>query len=151
MRFGCVLLPADPDHRCRRHQPRICRARLLTPAALGPEHRRLLLRLADKQHSFRLRELLQMLSSDIVLSLPFAELHDRNALSPGERFHGGNEPLADGVHQRAGGELVTTMKAEETGDAALALQRANVDIQVHPVDSLDLQGDVVGQDLSDAS
>ena len=46
---------------------------------------------------------------------------------------------------------MTSMKAEETGYAALPLQRANVDVQVHPVDSLDLEGDVVGQDLSDAS
>jgi hypothetical protein len=37
------------------------------------------------------------------------------------------------------------MKAEETGGAALPLQRANVDVQLHPIDSLDLQGDVVGQ------
>src|SRR4030095_7608572 len=133
------------------HQPRIGGSSPVVPPPLGVEHRRLLLRLADEQHSFRLREFLQIGSSNVVLSLPFAELHDRNALSPGERFHGGNERLANRVHQHAGSELVTTMKAEETGNAALPLQWPHVVVQVHPVDSLDLQGHVIGQDFGHGS
>src|SRR4030095_15649870 len=133
------------------HQPRIGGSSPVVPPPLGAEHRRLLLRLADEQHSFRLREFLQISGSNVVLSLPFAELHDRNVLSPGERFHGGNKRLANRVHQHAGSELVTTMEAEEAGDAALPLQWPHVDVQVHPVDSFDLQGHVIGQDFGHGS
>src|ERR1019366_8461699 len=40
------------DHRGCSHDPWIARARLGVAALLGPERRRLLLRLADEQHSF---------------------------------------------------------------------------------------------------
>jgi hypothetical protein len=151
MRFGCVLLPADPDHRCRRHQPRICRARLLTPAALGPEHRRLLLRLADEQHSFGLVEPAQMLGGNIILALAFAKLHHRNLFLLCERLHGGHKPLADRVHEGTGNELVSLMKPEEPDDTCVPLQLWHVDVQIHPVDPLDLKADVVRQHLRHAS
>ena len=75
------------DHRCRRHQPRIRRAGFLTPAALGPEHRRLLLRLANEQHSFGLVEPAQMLGGNIILALAFAKLHQRNLFLLCECLH----------------------------------------------------------------
>jgi hypothetical protein len=43
-----------------------------------------------------------------------------------------------------------TMAAEEGGDPALVLQPRHVHVEVHPVDALDFQGDVLAQDLGDA-
>jgi hypothetical protein len=65
--------------------------------------------------------------------------------------HGGNEAFADRVHQRAGNELESVVIAKESNHAHVALQLWHVDVQVHPVDTLDLQGDVVGQHFGHAS
>src|SRR3954454_10768014 len=61
-------------HRRGPYQPWISRARLLTAAALGSEHGRLLLGFADEHHSFGLSELLSLFRSNLILALSFAEL-----------------------------------------------------------------------------
>src|SRR4051794_34363562 len=43
------------------------------------------------------------------------------------------------------------MKAEERGHPRFALEPGNVDIQVEPVDPLNLQGDPVAKNLRDAT
>ena len=67
----------------------------------------------------------------------------------GKLFHLRDERLGDRIHQRTGGELVAAMKPEKAGHSSCPLQRWNVHIQVHPVDSLDLQRYVLPEDLSD--
>jgi hypothetical protein len=135
------------DHRCRRHQPRISRAGLLTPAAFGPQHRRLLLRLADEKHSFGLLEPAQVLAGNIILALAFAKLHHRNLFPLCERLHGCDESLTDRIHECAGNELVSLVIAKESDYPCVPLQLRHVNIQVHPVDSFDLEADMLGQHL----
>ena len=43
------------------------------------------------------------------------------------------------------------MKAKEVHHALFPLQTGNVDVQVHPIDTFDFQGDVIGQHLGHAS
>lgn len=46
--------------------------------------------------------------------------------------------------RNAGGELVAPMKAKKAGDSAGSLQRRYVHVEVHPIDSLNLQGHMFG-------
>ena len=70
---------------------------------------------------------------------------------PGKLLHCRHELLADRIHQRTGGELVAAMKPEEAGHSAVPLQGWHVNVQVHPVDSFDFQGDVIVQHFGDRS
>src|SRR5712671_3738564 len=61
------------DHRGRTHDPGIRPPGLRALALLGAEYRRLLLRLADKDHAFRPLEFAQMLCHHVVLALGLCE------------------------------------------------------------------------------
>ena len=50
-------------------------------------------------------------------------------------------------HQRGRGKRVPAVVAEEADHAALILQAGHVQVEGHPVDALDLQGDMLGEDL----
>ena len=89
----------------------------------------------------------QELLGDIVLALTLAEFEDGDRLATGEILEGRDEVFGDGIHESAGGELVAAMKAEEVDDALFALQRRDVDVEIHAVDSLDFEGDVLGEDV----
>ena len=138
-------------HRRGLHQPRISRSCLFVPATLRPEHPRLLLRLADEHHTFRLVEFLPVRSGNVVLALAFQERHHRYVLSLGKVLQRFYEGLADRIHQSAGGELMPTVKPEEGGHSLFALQLRHVDVQVHPVDSFHLEGDRLFQHFGDGA
>ncbi len=76
---------------------------------------------------------------DVVLALAFPESHDGDLLLSGKSLHLAHERLADGVHQHAGGKPVSAMKPKKARYAAFPLQPQDVDVQVHPVNALDLQ------------
>jgi hypothetical protein len=78
-------------------------------------------------------------------------MDNRNAFPFSERLHCRDERLTDRIHQSAGDELKTAVVPKETGHPNFPLQLRHVNIQVQPVDSLDLQGHVVGQHLSNGS
>ena len=92
-----------------------------------------------------------MLGGDVVFALTLPKLNHRNLLSSGERFQCRHERLADRIHQSAGGELVATMESKEAGHTLFPLQSRNINVQVHPVDSLDLQRHVLLQNFGDRS
>src|SRR3982751_1377376 len=93
----------------------------------------------------------QMLGGNIILALPFAKLHHRNLSLFRECIHGRDKAFADRVHQGAGNKRVSAMVAEEPDHAQFPLQLRYVHVQVHPVDSLDLQADVIGKHFRYAS
>ncbi len=131
------------DHRRGTHQPGIGGAGLLIAPPLGAEHGRLFLRLTNEENPFLTLELAPVSGYHIVLALFLLECHQGEVLLLGELLHGCDEILGDGIHQSAGSELVTAVKAEEACDSSRALQGRDVHVQVHPVNSLDLQGDVL--------
>ena len=138
------------DHRGGTNQPRVAHAGLPIAPPLGPKDRRLLLRLADEQHPLGLREPLEMLRRDVVLAFALPEQHHRNRLSFPEGLHLGHEALTDGIHQRTRCKGISTMVPKETRHAPFALQLRNVDVEVHPIDALDLQGHMLSKDFRDA-
>ena len=112
------------DHGRRPDQPGIRGAGLFIAPPLGAKYGRFLLSLADEQHALG-GELLPVGGSHIVFALALLELH------------------------RTGGELVTPMKSEEAGHSSRPLQRRHVHVQVHAVDSFDLQRHVLLENLCD--
>lgn len=84
---------------------------------------------------------------DIVLALALVEGHEVHPGLADEAFDVAYEPLGDRVHERGGGEAIAEVVPEEAHHADLVLELGNVEVQVHPIDALDLQGDVVGEHL----
>src|SRR3954447_18546654 len=96
-------------------------------------------------------EAAQMLGGNIILALPFAKRHHRNLSLFRECLHGRDKAFADRVHPGAGNKRVSAMVAEEPDHAPFPLPLRYVHVPVHPVDSLDLQADVIGKDFRYAS
>src|SRR5207247_2032388 len=132
-------------------QPGIGGSGLLVAPPLGADHRRFLLRLADEQYPFRRGEFLVIRSRHVILALALLERHDGYFLLFGELLHLRDERLGDRIHQRAGCKLVAAVKTEKAGDSPCPLQCWHVHVQVHAVDSFDLQGDVLSQHFGNAS
>ena len=85
----------------------------------------------------------------LILALALGEGEQRDAVGLGEGLDGLDEGVADGGEQGGGGEEVSAVVAQEADDAPLALELGDVDVEVHAVDALDFQGDVVAQDIGD--
>jgi len=64
-----------------------------------------------------------------------------------ERQDRRDEPAGDRLHHRTRGEGVTAL-LEEPHDPEVALQLRHVQVEIHPIDALHLQRDVVRQHLS---
>ena len=130
------------DHRRRAHNPGITLSGLWIPPTLGAEHASLFLSLADEHHAFWLVEVTQLLLHHVILALSLLEWDQRHAVVFGEALGGSNEGLGDWVHQRRRGELTAAVAPKESHHTALALQRRHVDVEVHPIDALQLKDDV---------
>jgi hypothetical protein len=117
---------------------------------LGAKYRRLLLGLTDEYDAFGLIEAGQVLLHHVILALTLTELHHRNLLLFGEALHGGYEGFGHRVHQSRGSELVAAMKTKELRHATFALQHRHVDVEVHPVDALQLEGHMILENVGNA-
>jgi hypothetical protein len=71
----------------------------------------------------------------------------RDARGRHEGVHGGPEALADRLHDHRRGEELPPVLAKEVDHAAFRLQPGDVEVEVHPVDALQLPGDVMGDDV----
>jgi hypothetical protein len=130
-------------------QPRIGRSGLVIAPPLCAEDGRFLLRFADEQHAFLGSKLLPVGGRHIVLALALLERHDGYFFLLGELFHPHDERLGDWIHQRTGGKSVAQVEPEKTGHPSRPLQRRHVHVQVHSVDSFDLQRHVLPENLCD--
>jgi hypothetical protein len=133
------------DHRRGFHDPRVGGPGLRIAPTLGAHHPRLLLRLADVQHAFSVLEILQVLLRHVVLALPLLEVHHVHALLLGEAIHRRHERLGHRRHRRGRGKALSVVRMQIPHHPAHALQLRHVHIQVHPVDGLRLQRDVIAQ------
>jgi hypothetical protein len=138
-------------HHCAApHDPRVGPAGLRIAPPLGAEHRRVLLGLADEHHPFIESEVPQMFSHHGVLALPFFKRH-KGKLMPGCKvFERRHKAAGHRTHQCRRRHRLTAVIAKETVDAMLVLQARHIDIQVHPVDSLDRQPHMTLDDLGNA-
>jgi len=123
---------------------------MLTPLA-GPEHLLLFLRHSRVQHlgghqppavQFRAA---QVPGGDLVLALPGSEPHQIQPAGRDEMLNIRGERPCHRRHQRRGGKPVAPVPDEERGDPGAVLQPRLVQVQVHPVDRLDLEQHMIGQ------
>jgi hypothetical protein len=135
------------DHRRGPHDPRI-RLSGRVAAFLGAEHPGFLLRPADEQHPLVAVEAGQVLVHHVVLALALDEVDDRDPPLACEGLDRGDERVADRGQDRAGRDRETKMMPDEPGDRARMLQPGLVHVAVHPVDRLDLEHRVTGQDIA---
>jgi hypothetical protein len=129
------------------NDPRIGLAGLGVGAPLGPEHRGFLLGLADKNHSFVLRELAKVLRYHVVFALDLAKLHDRNPMLRRKSIQRRHEGATHRAHQRRRRHRLATVLAEKPRNSLFHLQPGHIDVEVHPVDPFDREPDVIGEDI----
>ena len=67
----------------------------------------------------------------------------------GKLLHLRDERLGDRIHQRTGGKPVSEMEPEKAGNPSGTLQRRHINVQVHPVDALNLQRHVLPKNFGD--
>ena len=89
----------------------------------------------------------QILLRNIVLVLPLLESHQIDALAPNKFLDVANERFCHRRHRRRRGKPLPPVTAQVTHHGAHRLQMRNVDVEVHPVDPLDLQHHVIAQDI----
>jgi hypothetical protein len=127
------------DHRRGGDQPRVARSRARIAPALGAHHPSLLLGLADEQDPLATRELPQIRLGHRLLALPLLEGDHLDPVLLGEPLDRGHECPRHRRHQRGGCEEVFAMLAEEVRNTSFRLQNRDVDVEVHPVDALQLE------------
>src|SRR5205823_7284506 len=76
---------------------------------------------------------------------PFFEGEQRHALRAREALQRGHERRGGGRHQRRGGERGAPVDTEEVGHPRRGLQLRDIHVQIHPVDALDIQRDLLLQ------
>ena len=135
------------DHRGGFHDPRIGCPGGPALAPLGAHHPRLLLGLADIEHAFGGLEAPQILLRDIVLALSLGETHQIDAFVLDELLDATNERLGHRRHRVRRGEPLTPVLAQISDRGPDRLQVRHIDVEIHPVDGLDLQFDVITQDF----
>jgi hypothetical protein len=138
------------DHRGGLDDPRV-RAALGVAASLGAEHRRLLLGPADEQHPFGVGKPGQVLVHHIVLALPLDEADHRHTPLPGERGDRRDERLRDWSERRRRRQRITQVVVNEPDQRPRMLQRGHVHVAVHPINALNLQRHMMGEDISHAA
>jgi hypothetical protein len=118
---------------------------------LGAPDAGLLLRAPDEQHPLRLGELRQELVGDVVLALALAERQQLQAAGGDEAVDVSDERLGHRVHQGGRGVVVAAVADEEALYPAAVGQPRLPDVEIHPVDRLHLEDDVIVEDIGDAA
>jgi hypothetical protein len=132
------------DHYGRLDDPRIGAA-IRAASFLGAEDRCLLLRLADKNDPFFASELTEVLDHHIVFALALGKEHERQSMLGNEAVQFRDEAPAHLTHQRRGCQGLAAMVAEKAHRSIGALQPRHVYVELHPVDPLDRQPDVIAE------
>src|ERR1700726_1189762 len=135
------------DHRGGFHDPRIGSAGVPAAATLRAHDPRLFLGLADIEHALTLAEPSQVFLRDVVLALPLLEGNQIDALVVDELIDVANKRFRHRCHRRRRGKTLAPMNPQVAHHGSHRLQMRDVDIQVHPVDRLDLQLHMLTQDF----
>src|SRR5512135_1468222 len=139
------------DHGRAAHNPGVLLPRVGVAAFLGAEDRRLLLSLAQEDDALGPVEVGVVLLGDVVLALPLGERDQGDLFLVDETLDRGDEGLADRVHESRGGEGLTAVEPEEGSDASFGLEPGLIDVEVHAVDALDLEGQVLAEDIGNGT
>lgn len=115
----------------------------------GAEHVRLLLGHPDEDDLVGTGESGQVLVHDVVLALPLGEADHRDVVRGGIASDVGDELAGHRGNESGRGDGEAPVPHEVAGHLTGALQLGDVDVEVHPVDALDLEQHVLAQHLSD--
>jgi hypothetical protein len=139
------------NHGSRGHDPRVGRSRGGVAPLFGTEDPGLLLGPTDEQHPLRTLGSGQVLMHDVVLALTLHKIDQRHSVRTGVAADPLNEVLAHRRHQRGGRDLKPPLPGQEPDDLSDALQLRDIDVQIHPVEGLDLEHHVLGEDISSST
>jgi hypothetical protein len=90
----------------------------------------------------------QVLVHDVVFAVPFDKINQRYPMIGRVALEPGYERLAPLHHQRRRRDLEPEVASQETDDLPDSLQLGDVDVEIQPVDRLDLEHHVAGQHIS---
>jgi hypothetical protein len=88
---------------------------------------------------------------DVVLALTLDEIDQRHAVIAGVAADRGHERLAHRRHQRGGRDRVPPVAGQEPHDLPDPLQLRDIDVEVEPIDRLDFELHMTGQDISSSA
>ena len=88
---------------------------------------------------------------DVVLALALDEVHPREILIAGIAVDRGAEPVGDPSQRRGRGHRQPELLMDVTDQTGGILQPRHVDVEIHPVDALDLEDDMLGNDIGDTA
>ena len=125
------------------HDPGIGLAGHRVAPLLGAIGGRLLLRLADEEHPLVALEIGQVGLGDVVLALTLLEGDQVDTVLGDEVLDVGHEASGHRVHECRRSERRSPVALEESHHAGLVLELGHVEVQVHAIDALDLQGHVI--------
>ncbi|MBV8091137.1 MAG: hypothetical protein JO139_16510 [Alphaproteobacteria bacterium] len=98
-----------------------------------------------QSHPFFALEVAEVLEHHIVFALALGKEHERQSMSGDETVQFRDEMPAHLTHQRRGCQGLAAMVAEKAHRPIGAPQPRYVDVEVHAVDPLHRQSDVIGE------
>jgi hypothetical protein len=138
------------DQRRGAHQPRIRTTSVRVAPFLGAEDGGFLLGFAHEDHALGGGKPGSLLSGDLIFVLPLLKSDAGERMSFDEAFDGSHKVSGKGTHESRGSDRLAAMLTKESHHAAGILQAGDIGIEVHAVDALYLQSDVILQDRSEA-
>ena len=75
----------------------------------------------------------------------------RGMVVPGVAVHRRHEHLGDRCEHDRGGHRLAHLPVDVVHQPGVVLQLRDVDVDVHPVDALNLEDDMIGQDIGHAA
>jgi hypothetical protein len=88
---------------------------------------------------------------DVVLALALGEVHPGHPLVAGEPAYRRRKRVGDLAQRRGRGDRQPELALDVAQQPTGMLQLGHVDVAVHPVDALDLEHHVIGEDLGDSA
>jgi hypothetical protein len=124
------------DRRAAAHDPRIRPTCVRAPTPLSAENRGVLLGFSDKDDPLLAGKAAQMVGHHFVLALPLAEPHQRNSMLVYKSFQLRHKAARHRAHQGCRRQRLAAMLPEEPDNPLFVLEIGHIDVEVHPVDSL---------------
>ena len=123
--------------------------RLPQAFADGARHSGFLLGDADKDHALVRLESAQSVLQDIVFAQAFLKANDPGCLALGKVEHLATKPLGHGHRFLGRGKPMAHVAAEIGRHSFRAGQLRYIEVEIHPVDALQLQGDMFTLEFRD--
>src|SRR5262245_30319118 len=139
------------DHGRRLHDPRIGRAGTRAAPTLRAHDPRLLLCLADVQHTFGLLELAQIPLGNVVLALPLLESNEIDAFGSDELLDIANKGPGHRRHRRRRCKPLAMVNPQIPHRGSHRLQVGHINVEIHAVDRLVLKNHMITQHIRHGS